>query len=156
MKRLLLILSLICCSTTFVAAQPQQKKFFSHEEFCNRQKEFITMHAKLTPEEAKAFFPLFFELQKKKWEINKDTRKQARKKENGSEPTADEYSTLVNKIADAKIEIAKLEKSYIEKYLKVIPASKILDVQRAEDRFQREIIKKMAHGGNKKIDARTK
>ena len=122
MKKLILILALICCSSTFITAQPQQKKPFSHEEFCNRQKEFITKHAKLTPEEAKAFFPLFFELQKKKWDINKDTRKLARKKENSSEPTAEEYSALVNKIADAKIEIAKLEKSYIEKYLKIIHA----------------------------------
>ncbi len=150
MKKILLILTMICCSTTFVAAQPQQKKTFSHEEFCNRQKEFITKHAKLTPEESKAFFPLFFELQKKKWDINKNARKQARNNEPGSKLTEEQYSKLINEIADAKIEIAKLEKSYIEKYLKVIPASKILGVQRAEDRFQREMIKNMARGQRKK------
>ena len=74
----------------------------------------------------------------------------ARKNEPGTKLTAEEYGKLVNEIADAKIEIAKLEKSYIEKYLKVIPASKILDVQRAEDRFQREMIKKMARGQQQK------
>ena len=41
----------------------------------------LMREGKLTPEEAKAFFPLFFELQKKKWDINKDARKQERKKE---------------------------------------------------------------------------
>ena len=152
MKKILLILALICCSATVIVAQPQQKKLFSHEEFCNKQKEFITKHAKLTPEEAKAFFPLFFELQKKKWEINKNARKQARNNEPGNKLTEEQYSKLVNEFADAKIEIAKLEKSYIEKYLKVIPAGKILDVQRAEDRFQREMIKNMTRGQRKKED----
>ena len=149
MKKLILILALICCSTTFIVAQTQQKKPFSHEEFCKRQKEFITKHAKLTPEEAEKFFPLFFELQKNKWEINKEARKRV-KKEQGQQLADEDYNKLVNEIADAKIEIAKLEKSYIEKYLKIIPARKILDVQRAEDRFQREIIKNMARGQRKK------
>ena len=152
MKKIFLILALICCSATVIVAQPKPKKIFSHEEFCNKQKEFITKHAKLTPEEAEAFFPLFFELQKKKWEINKNARKQARNNEPGNKLTEEQYSKLVNEIADAKIEIAKLEKSYIEKYLKVIPAGKILDVQRAEDRFQREMIKNMARGQRKKVD----
>ena len=150
MKKLILILTLFCCSTIFVVAQQQQKKNFSHEEYCKNQKEFITKHAKLTPEEAEKFFPLFFELQKSKWEINKNSRKQIRKKERGEKPTEEEYNNLVNEIADAKIKIAKLEKSYIEKYLQIIPASKIYDVQRAEDRFQREMIKNMARGRHKR------
>lgn len=149
MKKILLILILLCCSTPFIVAQEQQKKHYSHEEYCKQQQEFITKHAKLTPEEAKQFFPLFFELQKSKWEINKEARKRT-KKDNEQEITAEEFNKLVNKIADAKIKIAQLEKSYIEKYLKVIPARKILDVQRAEDRFQREMIKKMAREQRKK------
>ena len=47
-------------------------------------------------------------------------------------------------------ENGRYNESYIEKYLKVIPANKILDVQRAEDRFQREMIKKMARGQQQK------
>ena len=148
MKKILFILTLLCCSANFITAQ-QQKKHYSHEEYCKQQQEFITKYAKLTPEEAKQFFPLFFELQKSKWEINKEARKRT-KKDNEQEITAEEYSKLVNKIADAKIKIAQLEKSYIEKYIKIIPARKILDVQRAEDRFQREMIKKMARGQRKK------
>lgn len=149
MKKILFILTLLCCSTQFILAQEQQKKHFSHEEYCKKQEEFITKNAKLTPEEAKKFFPLFFELQKSKWEINKEARKRT-KKDNEQEITAEEFNKLVNKIADAKIKIAQLEKSYIEKYLKVIPARKILDVQRAEDKFQREMIKNMARGQRKK------
>jgi len=149
MKKILLILAILCCSATIIMAQPQPKKHFSHEEYCKRQKEFITKHAKLTPEEAEKFFPLFFELKKSKWNINREARKKV-KKERGQKLTAEECNKLVNEMADAKIKIAQLEKSYIEKYLKIIPAQKILDVQRAEDRFQREMIKNMARDQQKK------
>ena len=92
---------------------------------------------------------MFFELQKSKWNINREARKKV-KKERGQKLTAEECNKLVNEMADAKIKIAQLEKSYIEKYLKIIPAQKILDVQRAEDRFQREMIKNMARDQRKK------
>ena len=101
------------------------------------------------PEEANAFFPIFFEFQQSKWKIKNEARKKLR--HNPQEcPTEKEYRNLVNEIADAQIKIAKLEKNYIEKYLEIIPARKVLDVQHAEDRFQREMIKRMARGANKK------
>lgn len=134
------------CATISIYAQ--QRKRFTHEEFCQKQREFITENARLTPEEAKEFFPLFFELQQNKWKINNEARKKV-KKERGQKLTDEECKELVNEFSDAKIKIAKLEKSYIEKYLKVISARKILDVQRAEDRFQKEMIKHMAHGPKK-------
>ena len=55
---------------------------------------------------------------------------------------------MVNEYAEAKIRIAELEKEYIAKYLKIIPAKKVLSVQRAEGQFQKEILKQMT---NKKI-----
>ena len=147
MKRLLLILTIICCTTTAVVAQ--QKRQISHEEYCKQLQTFITERAKLTPDEAKAFFPLFFEFQQNKWKIKKEARKKL-KCTSQECPNEEELKDIVNEIADAQIKIAQLEKDYIAKYLKIIPARKVLDVQHAEDRFQREMIKKMARWNNKK------
>lgn len=147
MKRILFILIFICCATSIVFAQ--QKKRMSPEEWAKRQQTFITEHAKLSPAEAEAFFPLYFEFQQNKWKINWEARKKI-KKERGAKLTEEQWKEFVNVMADAKIEIAKLEKSYIEKYLKILPARKILDIQRAEDAFQREVIKNMAHGNHKR------
>ena len=66
----------------------------------------------------------------------------------GEETTDEQYILLVNEYAEAKIRIAELEKEYIAKYLKIIPAKKVLSVQRAEGQFQKEILKQMT---NKKI-----
>ncbi len=147
MKRILSILIFTCCATSILLAQP--KKRMSPEEFAKRQQTFITEHAKLSPGEAEAFFPLYFEFQHNKWKINREARKKIKKKR-GAELTEEQWKELVNELADAEIEIAKLEKTYIEKYLKILPARKILDIQRAEDAFQRELIKNMARGHHKR------
>ena len=53
------------------------------------------------------------------------------------------------KIKETEEKIAELEKEYIEKYLKAIPAKKILGVQRAEDNFQKYMLKRMWDRGDK-------
>lgn len=146
MKKVLLTILSVFCALTITA---QSNKLLSHEEYCHKLQTFITERAELTPDEAKEFFPIYFELQKDKWKINKEARNKF-KKEKGEKLTDEEYIQLINEIADAKIKIAILEKSYLEKYLKIIPARKIRKVQYAEDRFQREMIKNMARGNKQK------
>jgi hypothetical protein len=108
----------------------------------------------LTPEEAEAFFPLFFELQKKKFELERNARKDFRK-QRGEKMTEEECRDFVYKMADTKIEIAKLEREYTDKYLEVLPPCKLRRVQHAEGMFQRDLMKKMtehrnnAHKGKK-------
>ena len=43
--------------------------------------------------------------------------------------------------ADANIRIAELEKEYLKKFKEVLPASKILKVQNAEEQFNSQILK---------------
>lgn len=153
MKKFIQMLIILLCTFTAVTAQEDRQrrpqKRFSHQEFEEHQRNFITEHAKLTPQEAEAFFPLYFELQKKKHKINKEARGKAGLKR-GERPTEEMCTLMVNERADAKVKIAQLEKEYIALYLKAIPAEKILHIQFAEERFQREILKKMSNGRPKR------
>lgn len=149
MKKIFLLIVLIL-STVAVTAQENgeraKKGRFSPEEFKAKQQKFITEKAKLTEAEAELFFPLFFELQKKKFEIERNARKGMFKKRN-ERPTDEECREYVNKMAESKIAIAKLEKEYTEKYMKVIPACKIMEIQRAENMFQRHLMNEMMPRG---------
>lgn len=155
MKKILFTLIAILCIASTAAAQDtpgehnRGKKRFSLKEFQERQRNFITTHAKLTPQEAEAFFPIFFELQKKKWLINKEARDKVNAKY-GKEHSEEKCLLIVNEFADAKIKIAELEKEYITKYLEAVPASKILGIQRAEEHFQKETIRQMWERGRDK------
>ena len=126
-------------------AQGNQKNrpHFSPEEFQAKQRAYITEKAELTQQEADAFFPLFFELQKKKFELEHNARKECRQ--------------FVYNMADVKVEIAKLEREYTDKYLAVLPPCKVRRVQHAEGSFQRDLMKKMMERrGNAPADKKAK
>ena len=144
MKRNILASLLLFVIALTASAQGEQKKrpHFSPEEFQAKQKAYITEKAELSPEEADAFFPLFFELQKKKFDLERGARKDF-KKERGVQMTEDECRNFVYNMADVKIEVAKLEREYTDKYLEVLPACKVRRVQHAENSFQRDLMKKM-------------
>ena len=156
MKKTFFASLLLFLAVLTVSAQEQQNKrpHFSPEEFQAKQKTYITEKAGLTPEEAEAFFPLFFELQKKKFELERNARKDFRK-QRGEKMTEEECRDFVYKMADTKIDIAKLEREYTDKYLKVLPPCKLRRVQHAEGMFQRDLMNKMtehrtnAHKGKK-------
>lgn len=118
---------------------------FSPEEFRARQQKFLTEKSGLTQEEADKFFPLYFELQQKKNEINANSRQSASNHADNAKLSDAEYEKLIDNLADAKIQIAKLEKEYLTKYKKIVPASKILRIQIAETQFGSELLKEMQH-----------
>ena len=149
MKKILFASLLMLFTMLTANAQQQGKKpHFSPEEFQAKQRAYITEKAGLSPEEADAFFPLFFELQKKKFELERNARKDFRK-QRGEQMSEEECRAFVYNMADVKIEIAKLEREYTDKYLNVLTPCKVRRVQYAEGSFQRDLMKKMMeHRGN--------
>ena len=149
MKRNILASLLLFVIALTASAQEQQNKrpHFSPEEFQAKQKAYITEKAELSAEEAEAFFPLFFELQKKKFELERNARKDF-KRQRGEQMSEEECRKFVYNMADIKIEVAKLEREYTDKYLEVLPACKVRRVQHAENSFQRDLMKKMMEHRN--------
>ena len=52
-----------------------------------------------------------------------------------------EMNEMIDALADVKIACATLEKEYLAKFKSILPAKKLMRVQMAEDRFQRELLK---------------
>ena len=154
MKRAIITLSLIMVAILATYAQEKQgpqggRRRFSPEQFQAKQRSYITEKAKLTQEEADAFFPLFFELQKEKFRIEREARSKVIK-ERGQRLTDEQCKELLMNSADARIKIAELEKEYIAKYLKVVSAKKLLDIQRAERSFQNHMLKSLSSDNARK------
>lgn len=147
MRHYLLIIISIFCLT--VNAQEQantpRRQRMTPKEFQIKQKEYIAQHAELTEEESAAFFPLYYELQNKKHEANRRVWKQARAVK-PHERTEEECNEMIDALADVKIECATLEKEYLQKFKEILPAKKLMRVQMAEDRFQRELLRGMQQG----------
>ena len=113
----------------------------SKDEFRARQQAYIT-------EKAEAFFPLYFELQDRKHQLNEEAWQLMRegKKEN---LTDDRYDEIMEGVYDARIASDRLEKTYYGKFKKILSSKKIYQVQRAEMRFHRELLKGMRGKGRR-------
>jgi hypothetical protein len=119
---------------------PNHSGQFSAAEYWKQQKAFFTEKAGLTEEESNAFFPLYNELQQKKRELSRETRRFMR--EAAAQGASEEQSLkAIEAQAEANIKIAELEKEYLKKFKEVLPASKILKVQNAEEQFNSQILK---------------
>lgn len=126
---------------TVAMAQAQRK---GAEEFKKSYQEFITQQAQLTEEEAAAFFPIYNECQKKKHELNEQIWK-LRREARGKELKEADYQRILEEIAKLRIQTDELEKTYLPKYHKVLSYKKIFEVQGAESRFHREMLKGINH-----------
>ena len=129
------LMACLLCMTTFA-----QKKEVSETEFRDKQQTYMSQKAGLTQEETKEFFPLYFEFQDKKKEINKEAweiAKQGKK----SDTTEAEYEIIIDTFFDNQETIAKLEKEYIKKYRKILSPKKIYMIYWAERKFNRNMLK---------------
>ena len=143
-----LLIGLVCLSAAAQAPQGQrpERPRMSPEEYQAKQKEFIIRQAELTEEESAAFFPLYFELQGKKHEANRRVWQQVRAVA-PHERTEEDCEKMIDAMADVKIECATLEKEYLVRFKEILPAKKLMRVQMAEERYQRELLHGMQQGG---------
>ena len=115
---------MICGIMPLLWASDGCDQHLSPEEFRAKQKAFITEKAGLTSEEAAKFFPLY------------------------EKTTEAQYEEIMEGVYDARIASDRLDKTYFDKFKKILPCKKIYLVQRAEMRFHRELLKGMHKKGD--------
>lgn len=132
---LFIFMTLLCFS---VQAQKQTK--CSEEEFRAKKQAYLTEQAELTEEEAAKFFPIYFELQALKKDINRKTWKKARQGKN-PQTTEAEYENILNSFIESEIQNHDLDKEYLKKYQTVLSNKKIYMLLHAEIKFNRNMVK---------------
>lgn len=120
-------------------AGAQEARRFDRVAFEAKRNAYITAEVGLTPEEAAEFIPLYDEFRNKKMQIGKEARKLERSL--GDQPTDADYKEVLNATVDVRIREAELEKEYLSKFLKVLPAEKVYKYKKAEVRFTRDFMK---------------
>jgi len=144
-KKLIFLLFFGLINTNlFLFAQRDERRRAEFEEFKEKRVEFITKAMELTTDEAKVFWPLYDELQAKKFELNQQLRRamfefrgndRERKKH-----TENEYKEIVKLNVQFKVNEAKLDQDFIVTLAKVISYEKIFQYQQAEQQFARQML----------------
>lgn len=142
MKRLFLTIT-ITFFTVVAFAQPQMggKGFgkFDANRFKQEMRKFICGQAQLTEQEADKFFPLFEEMKAKERALFEKQRKFQHKPQ-----TEEDYKVAIETYDKIDLELKTLQKSYHQKFLKVLPAKKVFLVIRADDGFRTQMFRNMA------------
>ena len=135
-RYIIILVACLFCMPTFA----QKKDKYTESEFRTKKQAYIAQKAELTPAESEKFFPLYFEFQNKKKEINKHAWNLA-KQGKASETTDLEYEEIIDNFFDDQEAIVKLEREYIDKYRKILSDKQIYRVYWAEFKFNRNMIK---------------
>lgn len=146
MRKLIVLLWIVCGLTPLLHAVEGCDQHLSPEEFKAKQKAYIIEEAGLTKEEASKFFPVYFELQDRKRQLNDEAWKLLRQGRD-EKTTEAEYEEILEGVYDARIASDRLDKTYYQKFKKILSAKKIYLVQKAEVRFHRELLKNVNRKG---------
>lgn len=155
MKQILLTFLLLFCGWQTVPAQPGQQDKFNPEEFKRGLKDFITAEASLTPAEAQAFFPIYFEMKAGQRKLQHQMYK-LKKEAPADEADEAGYAAVIQKINDLGMEMAQLQASYYKTLCKAVPPRKVYAAMRAEDRFHRKMLEGFGRGKGHPQDGKQK
>ena len=141
MKKLLVFAVLMFVVALGASAEEQQK--FSPEKFQADLEQYITTEVGLTNEEAAKFFPLYREMQQKQ-------RVVYNKMHELFKLPHDEASCkrAVQRRDQLEIESKQIAQTYHNKFLRVLPASKVIGTIIAEDKFHRRAFRKLGQQRN--------
>ena len=112
------------------------------EQFEAEKRAYLIKEIGLTPAEEKQFFPLYEELQSKKFQLNRKVRGEMKRIAHSTMPVSEnEYAASAAAINDLPLQEALLEKEYFEKFKKILSPKKMFLYKRAEALFAKKLLK---------------
>lgn len=134
-----LALLLMLVAQVTVEAQSKKRPPFNPAKFEADLEQFITREACLSPLEASKFFPIYRQMMKKQRMLFDEMRRyrQINPKDNKA------CENAIHRQDELDIQIKQLQQEYHTRFMYVLPASKVLSVIKAEEKFHRQMFRKM-------------
>lgn len=141
-RRYIIVLLVLLCSVVVMAQEPKK---FDPVQFEADLEQFVATEARLTPTESATFFPLYREMRKKqlayfgyhrRWHIVDESDDKA-------------CAETIRRMDSNDLEIKRLQQLYHEKFLHILPASKVFRIIKAEEKFHRQQFKRAHFNGKK-------
>ncbi len=141
MKKSVLIITLLLL-TVSLFAQPGKGKHDDFEKYKALKVSYMTEKLELTPQEAQQFWPIYNEFEKKRYDFHRDRRDlENRIKNNYSSYSEEEFKRFSYEMVDQFRKEYELMKEYNEKFLRVLPAKKVVMISPVENDFRYKMIR---------------
>ena len=138
LRTTVLMILMLC---TFGVANGQHRKHppFNPAKFEADLEQFITVNAFLSPSQAASFFPVYRQMMKKQRALFDEMRRLRMINPKDNEACEE----AIRKQDELDIQIKQLQQEYHGRFLMMLPANKVLSIIKAEEKFHRQIFKKM-------------
>lgn len=138
--RIIILMVMLMMGITGVQAQHGRKHpAFDPQKFQADLEQFIATNAALTPCESAKFFPMYRQMGKKMRMLFDEMRRFRHINPKDNEACEE----AIRRQDEIDIQLKQLQQEYHARFLTVLPASKVLSVIRAEEKFHRQALRKM-------------
>ena len=141
MKRILTLSMLFLAFVGF--AQPEDDELTRKEKLKAHKIAFISTELDLSPEEAEKFWPVYNELEAEMETIHKEKRKLMKSMKEMGELSEKEAYDNMERIFELEAQENQLRTEYLGKFADVLGKKKAVKVFIAEEKFKRELLKKL-------------
>ena len=134
-----LLVFLLLMTSVLGMAQHKKRPPFNPARFEADLEQFITTNACLTPKEASAFFPVYRKMMKKQRMLFDEMRRFRNINPKDNDACAD----AIRRQDELDIQIKQLQQEYHSRFMTILPAYKVMNVIKAEEKFHRQMFRKM-------------
>ncbi len=141
-----IIFTILSLAVVPCIAQPLAGKHHDeeHQERIRSMKvAFITERLSLTTEEAQQFWPVYNQYQKELKELRTKHAREMKQEKSVADFTEEEAAKYVECEISRLEETAKLKRKYNEKFLEILPVTKVALLYEAEKDFNRRLFREM-------------
>lgn len=137
--RTTVLMILMLCTFGVANGQHRKRPPFNPAKFEADLEQFITVNACLSPSQAASFFPVYRQMMKKQRALFDEMRRLRMINPKDNEACEE----AIRKQDELDIQIKQLQQEYHGRFLMLLPANKVLSIIKAEEKFHRQIFKKM-------------
>ncbi len=137
--RTTVLMILMLCTFGVANGQHRKRPPFNPAKFEADLEQFITVNTCLSPSQAASFFPVYRQMMKKQRALFDEMRRLRMINPKDNEACEE----AIRKQDELDIQIKQLQQEYHGRFLMMLPANKVLSIIKAEEKFHRQIFKKM-------------
>ena len=137
--RTTVLMILMLCTFGMANGQHRKRPPFNPAKFEADLEQFITVNACLSPSQAASFFPVYRQMMKKQRALFDEMRRLRMINPKDNEACEE----AIRKQDELDIQIKQLQQEYHGRFLMMLPANKVLSIIKAEEKFHRQIFRKM-------------
>ena len=149
MKRIISLLILTLALTTAVTAVAQDSKADRQaarkerlEKFRQEKHDFYKQQLQLTDEQAAKFFPIFDEMESKKFAASREVHREARTLKKSENVTDEQYRAAADRAAALPQTMAAIDAEYYAKFCDILTPRQLVLYHRCDIDFRKQAVEK--------------